>query len=137
MFKFGKKSLEKLVTCDIFLQQVATEAIRTCPVDFGIAEGHRSLEDQKKYYDEGLSKIDGINLKSKHNYQPARAFDFYCYVNGKSDYSKEAMCFVAAWILCTAKQMGINIRWGGNWDEDGEIITDQTFVDTPHIELKT
>jgi hypothetical protein len=136
MFKFGKQSLERLGTCDIFLQRVAQTAIQTCPIDFGIAEGHRSLEDQMKYFKEGKSQVDGVIKKSNHCAEPSRAFDFYCWINGKVDYSQAAMSFVAAWILCTGKNMGINnLRWGGNWNGDGEIITGQTLVDAPHIEL--
>jgi len=137
MYSFSNVSLQRLGSCDIILQEVAREAIKTCPIDFGIAEGHRSLEDQMKYFKEGKSKVDGINQKSTHCDNPSRAFDFYCWVNGKMDYSQEAMCFVAAWILCTGKQLGMNnLRWGGNWNGDGEIITGQTLVDSPHIELK-
>ena len=27
------------------------------------------------------------------------------------------------------------VRWGGNWDKDGELLYDQNFEDMPHIEL--
>jgi len=40
------------------------EAIRISDVGFGIAEGHRSLEKQLQYYNEGKSKLDGINKKA-------------------------------------------------------------------------
>ena len=35
------------------------------------------------------------------------------------------------------KQGGIThkLRWGGNWDMDGEILIDQSFDDRPHVEL--
>jgi peptidoglycan L-alanyl-D-glutamate endopeptidase CwlK len=135
MYTFGKRSLEQLNTCHPSLILIATKAIETCPIDFGISEGHRSLEDQKKAYDAGNSKIDGITQKGNHNYNPSLAFDFYCFVNGKITYDVRSMSFVAAWIICIATKMGIDVRWGGNWDKDGEIITDQSFVDLPHIEL--
>jgi hypothetical protein len=31
--------------------------------------------------------------------------------------------------------VGVMIRWGGNWDMDGEPITDQDFQDLVHFEL--
>ena len=33
-----------------------------------------------------------------------------------------------------AKEKGIKIRWGGDWDSDGEVL-DQTFMDLVHIEV--
>lgn len=37
-------------------------------------------------------------------------------------------------VLATVK-LGIDIRWGGNWDMDGEPVTDQNFQDLVHFEL--
>ncbi len=34
-----------------------------------------------------------------------------------------------------AKGCWINIRWGGNWDQDGEPVTDQDFQDLMHYEI--
>ena len=34
-----------------------------------------------------------------------------------------------------AKQMGINIRFGGDWDSDGD-TKDNNFDDLVHVELK-
>jgi peptidoglycan L-alanyl-D-glutamate endopeptidase CwlK len=135
MNTFGKRSLDQLSTCHPDLIKVATEAIKTCPIDFGISEGHRSIADQQKAYREGKSQIDGITKKGNHNYDPALAFDFYAFVNGNLTYESRHMAFVAAWIILTGVQLGIILRWGGNWDSDSEIITDQSFVDLPHIEL--
>ena len=33
-----------------------------------------------------------------------------------------------------AKQLNTNIRWGGDWDNDGE-IADNSFDDLVHVEL--
>jgi hypothetical protein len=30
--------------------------------------------------------------------------------------------------------MGIAIRWGGDWDQDG-FVADERFLDMPHFEL--
>ena len=72
-YKFGKTSLERLSTCDDRLQNLFMIAISRSPVDFGIAEGHRTIARQKKLYDEGKSKIDGVTRKGKHNYSPSRS----------------------------------------------------------------
>jgi peptidoglycan L-alanyl-D-glutamate endopeptidase CwlK len=116
-------------------------AITVCPIDFGIAEGHRSVELQNKYFKEGKSKIDGINRKGKHNYEPSMAADIYLFINGKASWDKEGLSYVMGHINAVAEllyqqgQISHKLRWGGNWDMDGEILLDQSFDDRPHIEL--
>jgi len=135
MGAFGKTSQDRLSTCHPLLQQVANEAIKNCPVDFGISEGNRSIERQQQLFKEGKSKIDGVTQKGKHNYSPSEAFDIYAYVNGKISYDTASLSFIAGFILATAQRINIKVRWGGNWDGDGEIIKDQSLVDLPHFEL--
>lgn len=141
MNRFSKASKRKLSTCHEDLQLIMNTAIDLSPVDFGIADGHRPVERQLKYFNDGKSKIDGVNKKGKHNYFPSLAVDFYPYVNGKADYSHETVSYVSGFIMGIAsmllKQGRVThkIRWGGNWDMDGEILTDQSFDDRPHIEL--
>jgi len=140
---FGKRSKEKLCTCHIDLQLIAEESLKVSQMDFGISEGHRTVEKQLEYYYTGKSKIDGINKKGKHNYQPSLAFDIYAYVPGKPKlaYNIANLSYLGGVITATAKRL-LNegkithkIRWGFNWDSDGEIGTDQTFQDLPHFEL--
>ncbi len=69
-YKFGERSAANLATAHKDLQIVMTTAIKSSMVDFGISEGHRSLERQKELFDEGKSRIDGITKKGKHNYNP-------------------------------------------------------------------
>lgn len=143
-FSFGKRSLDNLATCHEDLQIIAEESIINSQIDFGISEGYRSVERQKELYDKQLSKIDGINKKGKHNYSPSLAFDIYAYVSGKRNlaYDEKHLCLIAGTIIATANRLFRDgsishvIRWGGNWDGDGEIVYDQGFVDLPHFELK-
>jgi peptidoglycan L-alanyl-D-glutamate endopeptidase CwlK len=46
------------------------------------------------------------------------------------------MCYLAGVIQCAAAELGYDLRWGGNWDGDGEIIKDQKFNDLPHFEIE-
>lgn len=143
MFKFGSKSLDQLATCEADLQLIALESIKVSTVDFGINEGHRSVERQKELFDKGWSRIDGINKKGKHNHFPSKAFDIKIYVAGKSSlaYDKVHLAHVGGVILTTAKRLfdeGLvshELRYGGNWDGDGELLYDQTLQDLPHFEL--
>ena len=143
MYKFSNKSKERLNTCHEDLRLIANIAIQRSQIDFGIAEGHRSVERQYDLYKAGLSKIDGVNKRGKHNYKPSLAFDIYAWVNGKSSYDQRYIIFIAGVILAVAKELKeqgrieTELRWGGNWDGDGEIITDQSFNDLVHFEIKT
>lgn len=129
---FSQKSIEKLNTCDPRLQGIMRKAIRASKIDFGISCGYRSPEDQLKAFNEGKSKIQA---GGKHNVSLALAVDIFGYVNGKADYSVPVMCYLAGIIQACAFELNIPIRWGGNWNGDGEILTDQSFDDLPHTEL--
>lgn len=135
MYKFGTTSKERLATCHDDLQKVFEAAIALSPIDFGIAEGYRSIERQKQLFDEGKSRIDGISKKGKHNYSPSLAVDIYAFVNGKASWDSNELCVIAGVVLAVAANYGIKLRWGGNWDMDGQIISDQNFIDLPHFEL--
>ena len=55
MPRFGKRSKEKLATCDDRLQKVFNEVIKH--VDCSVLEGHRSKERQNKLYEEVKTKV--------------------------------------------------------------------------------
>ena len=141
MFRLGKTSKKRLETCHNDLQLIINEAIKITNIDFGVAEGHRSIEKQKQYFDEGKSKIDGVNKKGKHNYNPSLAVDIYPYFNNGAKWDNEHLSYLAGVIHAVSslllEQGKINhkIRWGGNWDMDGVILLDQSFDDRPHFEL--
>jgi len=143
MFKFGKNSLKKLSTCEDDLQLIAHESLKISTVDFGIGEGHRTLKRQKELYDKGYSRIDGISKKGKHNFSPSKAFDIYVYVSGKPKlaYDKMHLAYIGGVILTVANKLlndGLishKVRWGANWDGDGELLYDQNLQDLPHFEL--
>lgn len=141
MYQFGNTSKERLATCHPELRLVLETAIKVSPVDFGIAEGHRSLEKQLEYFNAGKSKVDGVKRKGKHNMTPSWAADIYPYVNGKADWNAETLSYLAGLIQGIANMLFQEgkishvLRWGGNWDMDGEILFDQKFDDRPHLEL--
>ena len=141
MYQFSQTSEERLNTCHRDIQLIMRTAIKISKVDFGIAEGHRSVEKQQQYYREGKSQIDGINEKGKHNYEPSLAVDVYAWVNGKANWDEKNLSYLGgifeavAWQLKQEKKIEHEIRWGGNWDMDGVIMDDQSFDDLPHIEI--
>ena len=62
---YGKNSLEQVRTCHKDMIKILMLAITRSVVDFGISEGHRTQERQKMLFEQGYSKIDGINKKGK------------------------------------------------------------------------
>ena len=129
MARFGRRSKERLVTCEKDLQMLFNEVIKY--VDCSVLEGHRNGERQNKLYEEGKTKVRYPN--GRHNSSPSRAVDVTPYpVNWKD---RERQTLFAGFVLGIANQMGINIRWGGDWDQDFE-VQDNKFDDFPHFELK-
>ena len=129
MARYSKKSKERLATCDERLQGVFNEVIKH--VDCSILEGSRSKERQNKLYDEGRTKVrypDG-----RHNFNPSRAVDVTPYPVDWED--RERQTLFAGFVLGTARSMGINLRWGGDWDQDFQVM-DNRFDDFPHFEIR-
>lgn len=128
MPRFGKRSKERLSTCNADLQMVFNEVIKH--VDCSVLEGHREKERQNQLYDEGKTKV--LYPNGRHNAYPSNAVDVVPYPVDWDD--RERMTLFAGFVLGTAKQMGITLRWGGDWDQDFE-VKDNRFDDFPHFEL--
>ena len=129
MPKFSKKSLSKLETCDKRLQDLFLRVVKK--FDCTILEGHRSKDRQNKLFDEGKSKLK--YPKGKHNSLPSKAVDVAPYPIDWND--RERFTYFAGYILGIAYQMGLKIRWGGDWDMDTQ-VKDNNFDDLPHFEIK-
>jgi hypothetical protein len=138
MFKFSNTSKERLASCHPDLQKIMNAAIMYSDIDFGIAQGHRSVSEQQELYARGRTKPGN---RVKHNYKPSMAVDVYAWVNGSARWRDTDLMYITGVVTVCAKQLKDageithDIRFGSNWDRDGEFITDQTFQDLPHIEL--
>lgn len=156
---FSKSSMEKYETLHSDLRSILDEVIKTCTVDFSLTEGYRSSEVQFDYYRRGrelrpdgswvvvdrkkvITNIDGHNVLGKHNHNPSLAVDIMVYVKGKPQLSYDAqhLAYIAGAMMFAADKLysqGLishKLRWGGNWDRDGD-LTNQNFFDMPHFEL--
>ena len=131
MPKYSKSSAYQLNTCQDGLQKVFNEVIKT--LDCTITEGMRPEWRQSLLFKQGLSKVKFPN--SKHNSLPSEAVDVVPYVNGRASYHYWHCIYFAGYVMATAKQLEVKLRWGGNWDMDMEIMTDQDFQDLVHYEL--
>ena len=121
MPKFGRRSRANLSTCDQQLQDLFNEVIKH--VDCSVLEGHRDKEGQNK-----VRFPDG-----RHNSSPSCAVDVTPWPINWAD--RERQTLFAGFCLGMANRMGVQIRWGGDWDNDFE-VNDNRFDDFPHFELK-
>ena len=128
MPEFGRKSREKLATCDKKLQDVFNEVIKE--VDCSILEGHRDERRQDKLYEEKKTKVR--YPMGRHNSKPSRAVDVVPYPVDWKD--RERFHLFAGFVIGVAHRMGITLRWGGDWNMNFK-VSDNNFDDFPHFEL--
>ena len=129
MPRFGKRSIKRLETCHPDLKMVFNEVIKH--VDCSILEGHREKDRQNQLFDEGKTKV--LYPNGRHNAYPSNAVDVVPYPIDWED--RERMTLFAGFVIGIANQMGINLRWGGDLDQDFE-VQDNKFDDFPHFELR-
>lgn len=128
MPKFGKKSEERLATCHVDLQRLFNEVIKH--YDCTVLCGHRGKDEQDEAVRTGVSKLAWPN--SKHNSLPSKAIDVVPFPIDWNDMTR--FYHFGGFVLAVAKQLGIKIRWGGDWNGDLK-FRDEKFKDLPHFEL--
>lgn len=98
--------------------------------DFTVLCGHRNKEDQDKAFAEGNSKTPWP--KSKHNKIPSWAVDIAPYPIDWNDMDRFKQ--LAKIVLRIADELAVPIRWGGDFNTDGDKTTNDAW-DKPHFEL--
>ena len=125
MPRFGKTSKERLKGVKPKLVNVLNELVKI--MDVTIIEGLRTEARQKELVAQGKSKTK----YSKH--LQGKAVDLAPYpINWKD---RERFHYMGGMVRGIGKQMGVRIRWGGDWDSDGD-INDNKFDDLVHVEIK-
>ena len=119
-FSLSQRSKDRLKGVHPDLVKVIEEAIKGSPLDFSISEGLRSKERQKELFDAGKSQT----MNSRHI--TGHAVDIAVLVDGKVTWDFSKYQLVADHIKKVAKELKIDIVWGGDW---------QSFKDGPHFEL--
>lgn len=142
-FAYGGRSVSRLETCHPALQEIADEALARSPYDITIIHGLRGKEAQNTLYASNASTKMWPN--SRHNksnddviidpHAYSDALDFAPWVNN-TIYWNDTHIFavIAGCFFAAASAVGYKIRWGGDWDMDGQ-STDQRLMDWGHIEL--
>ena len=96
-----------------------------------IRDSDKAAQDEA--YRTGRSKLCWPH--GRHNAltgQLARAVDLHPYRIDWVDTRR--YYYLAGAMRALARDLGIKLRWGGDWDSDGS-FADQTFNDLPHFEL--
>lgn len=127
MFKFSTKSLSKINNPKFHpkLKLLLLEAIKTAPIDFTVIETVRTIEQQRVYVAKGTSKtLKSRHIPSTNKSGLCEAFDIAPYPIDWKNIKRFVL--LSDHIKKTAKQLNINIEYGGDW---------KTFKDYPHYQL--
>ena len=128
MGEFGEKSRKNLESCHIDLQRLFKEVVKG--FDCSVTCGHRNEEEQNEAFRANRSTKKWPN--SNHNTEPSIAVDVVPYPIDWENLKR--FYFFGGYVKAKAEDMGIKIRWGGDWDSD-TMTDDQKFIDLPHFEL--
>jgi len=124
MPRFGKTSKKRLEGVDTKLVDVLNELIKI--MDVTIIEGLRTGERQKELLKKGATKVK----YSKH--MEGKAVDLAPYpIDWKN---RDGFHYMGGMIRGIAKQLNVKVRWGGDWDSDGD-VKDNGFDDLVHVEI--
>lgn len=143
MYTLGGKSLSRLAGVDDRLVTCVKKAIEITECDFSVTDGLRTAEQQNALFQKGASKKDGYVDKSFH--QTGLAVDLVPYINGQLRWEVKPCMMIAEAMRTAAKELGLNIRWGGTWSiitnsnesiEDLVVSNPTRFFDGPHYELR-
>lgn len=147
-FELSQKSLSRLAGVDERLINCVKFAIQITPIDFGVVEGLRTLETQKKYVEAGKSQT----MTSKH--LQGKAVDLMAYINGAVSWELNLYDDIAEAMKEAAIQHNLPLRWGAAWNipdirlwrgsmaaamnyyiDERRRSSRRPFIDAPHFEI--
>jgi peptidoglycan LD-endopeptidase CwlK len=124
-FVLSQRSKSRLKGVHPDLVKVVERAIEITPVDFTVLEGVRSVSRQRDLVARGASKT----MNSRHIPAPngyGHAVDIAPFHNGAVSWDWPLYYQLAPAVKRAAKELGIEIEWGGDW---------RSFKDGPHWQL--
>lgn len=129
MPSFSQTSLDRLRTCDQRLQLLFERVVKSR--DCTVIVGFRDQAAQEAAFAAGMSQKHWPD--GEHNHQPSFAVDVAPY---PIDWSNSArFYYFAGFVQGIASSMGLTIRYGGDWDGDGN-PRNQSFNDLVHFEVR-
>ena len=140
MPSFGNKSRSILDTCHPDLQRLFIEVVKW--FDCSVIYGFRDEQLQNKLFNKVPKVTETPWPDSTHNTVPSNGIDAVPYPihwpdlkNRPERFTKDMGRFYMfdGFVLATARQMGIEIISGSDWDRDFT-LTDQSFDDLAHFQ---
>lgn len=146
---FSSKSLQELAGVHPDLVAVVTRAKAWSRIEFEVSDGPRTIEEQRAHFNakpqrskvnpDAYAETKALYKAAKHVVGPgeplSRAVDLFVPGQPGGSYDKVALGYLAGVMDAAAKSLGIAIRWGGDFDQDGKLLEPGTFHDLPHFEL--
>ena len=139
-YRLSTKSLQRLQGVHPKLQSVVKLAITKTKQDFSVLEGVRTPERQRELYEQGRSKPGQVvtwTLNSNHFVNKVTGFghavDLIPYPVDWDDLKK--FDEISRAMFEAAKELGVKIRWGADWDMDGK-PRERGETDSPHFEVR-
>ena len=137
MYKFSKRSLERIEGINPILITILKDAITDSPYDFGIPGdgGFRTYQRQAELYargrtteqliEKGITNVEGRPDKSritwtlKSYHMTGNAFDIYAYIEGTPSWNMEYLELIARHLIKVAAKHGVILNWGYDlWKKD-------------------
>ena len=150
-YNLSQRSLDRLVGVDERLQRVVKRAIELSKQDFMVLEGVRTREQCMTNYGKGrtiaqcvakgvpaqyanpkAAKVTWLNNPFASKHVSGKAVDLVPYPVDWNDLKKFDL--IAQAMLQAAKELGVPVRWGADWDNDGK-PRERGESDSPHFEL--
>lgn len=136
---FGTASERALIGVHPRLVAVVRRALQLSPVDFKVLEGVRTPERQRHLYAQGRTAPGQVvtwTLNSNHFIHPATGYGHAVDLLPAPFDWKDLQPFnqVAQAMLQAAQELDTHIRWGADWDQDGN-PREKGETDSPHFEL--
>ena len=150
-YQLSKRSLSRLAGVDDKLVAVVKRAIEISQVDFMVLEGVRSKEQCMINYGKGrtaaqcvakgvpaqyanpnAAKVTWLNNPFASKHVDGKAVDLVPYPVDWNDLKK--FDAIAQAMLQAAKEFGVPVRWGADWDNDGK-PRERGESDSPHFEI--
>lgn len=131
MFKFSDRSLASLQGVHPHLRALTAATLAESAVDFTVICGLRSRAEQEKLVAMGKSQT----MHSRH--LTGHAVDLAAIAQGGGFEWNDVTPYIAIrdTMFAIADKWGVPIRWGGDWDRDGD-HRDERFLDAFHFELE-
>lgn len=137
-FRLSTTSNGNLAMVHPNLRHVVERAIELTTVDFKVIEGVRTKERQAKLYAQGRTAPGPIVTwtKNSNHFQKADGYGHAVDLLPAPYDWKDLKGFdaVAKAMFKAAAEIGVKIRWGADWDQDGK-PRERGESDSPHFEL--